>query len=35
MDYFNENPADLYRNLKEKIPSLKIKNQKLVNFNVK
>ena len=31
MNYFNENPADLYRNLKEKIPSLKIKNQKFMN----
>lgn len=31
MNYFNNNPAKLYRNLKERIPSIKIKNKNFMD----
>ena len=38
MNYFNNDPAQLYRNIKERIPSIKIKNKnfmdKLHNLNM-
>ena len=38
MNYFNNDPAKLYRNIKERIPSIKIKNKnfmdKLHNLNM-